>query len=294
MTFSTFSKRLAATGAASALAAGALVGATTTSANAVVASSDYVCAVPTLGNHTIPVAMNVPALDPVGQINAGQFVPEGLMNLGGTHAVDFTFTIPATLAPTLSGLGVTDLDSPDFDMDFGSSKVPVTQFAFGTVSPGDAGTLLVTATGTNGAFNAPAAGTHDITMPKQFTMIPTVGTLGAVEIDCETDSPTVLKSMPVVKNESTTTAKPTKRAFEKGTAAKIRAKVTDTVDFMDPSGKVVAKKGTKKYTGTLNDKGVAVINVGRKLKPGKHRFTVSFGSGYYETSTDRVVVKVVR
>ncbi|MFC6287798.1 Ig-like domain repeat protein [Nocardioides sp. GCM10027113] len=295
-TCTSVTKRVAATAAASALAAGALVAASATPAQAVVASTDYVCAVPTVGSFTVPVRMDVPALDAVTQINAGQTVPESLMNLGGTHAVDLTFGLPATLAGTLTSLGgVSALDLPDFGLGLGDASVPLAGAAIGAIRSGDAGALLVGATATNGAFTTPVAGDYPILMPRTFTMVPTVGALGPVPITCATENPGTVKTLPVVKNTSATTAKPAKKKFVKGQAAKLKAVVTGQT--LTPSGKVVAKKGAKTVgRGTLDDAGKAVINLG-KLKPGVHRFTVKYlGSGYHDKSATEgpVTVKVVR
>lgn len=292
MDLSTFTRRVVATAAASALTAGALVVAASSPAQAAGATTTYSCTT-SFGTFSVPVQMDVPALDLVTQINAGQPVPEGLMNFGGTHAVDLVFTLPAALATTLTGLGgVSAVDSPDFALDFGSEKVPVTQLALGSLTPGPAGALLVSATGTNGDFATPGAGLQQITMPTSFTMLPTVGSLGPVPVPCTAEQPGTVSEVDVLKNDSTTAVKaPAKVA--RGKVAKIVATVAG--GFNTATGKVVFKDGRKTLaTKSLNKKGKAVLKTAG-LKVGKHRITARYiGDDYRNASVGRKTVKVVR
>jgi hypothetical protein len=61
------------------------------------------------------------------------------------------------------------------------------------------------------------------------------------------------------------------------------------------SGKVVAKEGSKTLrTATLKN-GKVVLNLGKKLKVGKHKITVTYlGIPSVGGSSDKVVVKVVK
>ena len=291
MTFSTVSKRLAATGAASALAAGALVGATATAAEAATATGPDDCVGTTGPLGTMPLTVTVPELDFfTAPLPAGTPVPPS------TLSALATLEVPAAVAALLQTFNVDGGTVEDFAVTVGGmpATAPLT---IDSITPNlETGGVDMAASGGNELFSLPAAGTHDILLPTSFTFVPSSGGVALpLEADCSTDAPASLGTITTIKNDSTTTAKPTKRAFEKGTAAKIRAKVTDEVDFLAPTGKVKAIKGGKTVaTGTLNDNGVAVINLGRKLRVGKHGSTVKYGSGYYETSTDSVVVKVVR
>jgi hypothetical protein len=296
MTFSTFSKRLAATGAASALAAGALVGATSTSAIAAPISNSYTCSNEGLGlgPWTVGLESDAPGIEGFPEIGAGFDVPPTLLTL------ENTFTIPESAHTTLTGSGVEDISFPDFAGKFGASSIPVNGMTAKVSEMADNGngTYSFDSNGENGAFEVPRAGTHQVLSPAAFQMSASVPGIGNVPVNCtlaEGTSAGSYATIESVKNKSATAAKATKKAFKKGTAVKIRVVVTDKVDYQAPEGKVQAKKGSAKpFTAKLNSEGVAVINLGKKLKPGKHKFTVSFGSGYYETSTDKVVVKVVR
>ncbi len=275
------SKRMAATGIATALAAGALVGAGSTAATAATASNDYNCTVPGLGSFVFPLTVDVPNLDAVDSLPAGFVVPESLLNLGGPQAVNLVIGVPATLAPTLAGAGVTALSSPDFAMGFGNEAVPLAQLALGTIDAGDGGTLLMNASGTNGAFSVPEAGTWAITMPAAFTMVPTVGGIGDLPIACTTDSPATLKSITATKSSTATTAKapkPIKRT------ARAVVKTAVAGQYVVPTGKVVAMEGKKKVgTGTLSG-GKANLKLA-KLKHGVHTIVVKYvGDGYNASS----------
>ncbi|GCD92301.1 Ig-like domain-containing protein [Nocardioides sp. LS1] len=295
MKISAISKRLATVGVATALAAGAMVGATATSASAVTGANTYTCAVPTAGNVPFPVNVSIPNLDNVNSLPAGFGVAEGLLNLGADHAIDLAIGVPAALVPTLSGLGVTGLSSPDMGFGFGSQSVPVSGLTLTGLVPQGDGSAIINAIGTNGAFTAPEAGTYDVTMPSAFTMVLATTALGAVPIPCSTaDTPATLKSIEVTKNDSVTTAKPVKATVAKGTQAVVKSAVTG--GFNTATGKVVAISGGKKVgTGTLNSLGKAKFKLA-KMGVGSHKVLVKYlGDGYRNVSKAKVfTIKVVK
>lgn len=294
------SKRLAATGVASALAAGALVAAGATTATAATASTDYTCQVPLIGAQTFPVTLTSLPLDLTDTLPAGVSFPAGALDAlsSSGHAMEMTITAPAVVVTTLNNLGtLTGVTSPDLAVPFGASSVPVNNLALaGAPAPNPDGSAVFSLVGTNGAFSAPAAGVYDITLPAAFTFVAstTNATFPQVPVTCASAAPPVLKHMTVTKNASTTVAKPAVTPFHKGKAAKM--KVTVSAPNHTPSGKVVIKQGTKTLgSGMLNSLGKVVINMGRKLTVGKHKVVVSYkGDGYTTTSRDALTFKVVR
>lgn len=277
------SKRMAATGAATALTVGVMIAGIAPAADAATGSSTYTCTTP-LGVFSVPVTANLDDLS--ATMLAGEPIAGGL-------ASPLQFTALADLAAALSGLGLTGLSSPDFNLPFGGSAVPVGAIGMaGLPVPGDAGSLLLSTTGTTGAFNAPEAGTHNITMPASFTMVPSTTAFGDVPVPCTTDAPATLDTVTVTKNASSTVAKgPAK--VRKGKVAKLVATVTG--GFSTATGKVVFMDGSKKLgTKSLNDVGKAVFKT-RGLKVGKHKITAKYrGDGYRAVSRGKTTVKVIR
>ena len=287
MSLNHVTRRVAVTGVATALAAGALVGAGATSATAAAGTNTYTCTTPV---GVFPIATTLTLGDLPDTMQAGEQI-----NTAFDAPMDFVAN--GDLAAALLTFPPSAVTTSGVDLPVGKSAVPVAGTALSGSSIPNPGELLINTTGATTGFKAPAAGVHDVTMPSSFTLVPTVAALGgAVEVPCSTsDEPAVLDQVEVLKNASATAAKATKRSFKKGTAAKIKSTVTG--DVLTPAGKVVAKRGAKTYKATLNDAGVAVINLGSKLKPGKYSFAVKYlGSGYHKPSaaTKSVVVRVVR
>jgi hypothetical protein len=99
-------------------------------------------------------------------------------------------------------------------------------------------------------------------------------------------------SVTVVANESITTAKA--RAVDAGMAAKVKVKVVAPNEM--PTGKVIAKVGTKRVAkGLLDDRGRVVLTIKPKfLKPGSTKVKVKYvGDGYTQASKTKVFVKVM-
>ena len=294
MNVSRMTRRIAVSGVATAIAAGALVGASSTAANAAWGTNDYACVVPLVGAQTFSMKVDVPLLDSVPALAAGVPFNEGDLDVfnGGTPVVNLAIGIPATVAPTVDGLGVTGLDSADLGLGFGPGSVPMKRFALGEFTDGDAGSRVMHATATNGAFSTPRAGAYDITMPKAFTMVLHTTNAGDVPITCSTDTPATIKHFTITKNGSSTVAKaPTK--VTRGTPAKVSTLVSSVFGPV-PTGKVVAKLGSKTVgTGTLSA-GKAVMKVA-KLPVGKDTLKIKYlGDGFTAPSADSLVIKVVR
>lgn len=274
--------KFAATGAATALAVGALVGATATSAQAAAGTSTYSC-VTALGTFTVPTTVDLADLPDT--LMAGQVVAGGL-------GAPLLFSSGPDLGGALSGLGLKGLTSPDFALPFGDSSAPVSGIAMsGLPTPNAGGGLDLPASGATEEFRAPAAGRQDITTPAAFTLAVDTDAFGLVNVPCTTAAPVVLDSVEVLKNDSTTSGKATKRSFQRGTVAKIKSTVVG--ESITPSGRVEAVRGSKTYAANLNDAGVAVIKLGKNLKPGTYEFDLRYlGSGYHNASDASTPVKV--
>jgi hypothetical protein len=288
MKFTTLSRRTAAAGAASALVAGALVGATSTGAQAAPISNQYLCS-SLLGEFPLFLDSDAPTLDPIPQVSAGQAVPAGLLDVSNT------FTIPEEVRNALSENNIEDLTFPDFAGSFGGSEVPVEGVAatVSAMTDNGNGTWSVDAPGVNGAFETPRAGTYDVLSPEAFTIVAN----GAINVDCVLAEGTELgsyKSLPVEKNTSSVTAKGPAKAVKKGKVATLKAKVAALNET--PGGKVVFKKGAKKLgTAKLNAKGVATLKT-KALKVGNNKITAIYNGDGYTTKgkSEPIVVKVKR
>ncbi|WP_344145851.1 Ig-like domain repeat protein [Nocardioides koreensis] len=280
-------RRIAVSGVATAIAAGALVGASSTAANAAIgADATYTCDV--AGNPAqLPVHVDVPLLP--GSANAGTMIPAGLLQ------ATTTVGIPAEVAAILGAYQVTGGTIDDFGMLVGDTTAPApltfSSFAAGT----DPGSLVASTLGVNQVFALPKAGTYDITLPKAFTFMPTTaaGPLG-VPVACTSDAPGKLASIRIDKNASATTAKAPAK-ITKGSVAKVTTKVASLNDATPvPTGKVVAKLGSKTVgKGTLKA-GKAVLKLA-KLPLGKDKVVLKYaGDAYTAASKTKSVIKVVK
>ncbi|MGZ4445463.1 MAG: Ig-like domain repeat protein [Nocardioides sp.] len=296
MNFTVISKRLATVGVASALAAGALVGATATSADAVTASDNYTCTVPLLGAQTFPVTISSAALDLADSLPAGITFGAGALDaLSSTgHAVDMSMTAPAIVVQTLASLGtLTGVSSPDLAIPFGATAVPVQGLALtGAPVINPDGSAVFNLAGSNGAFSAPAAGDYDITLPAAFTFVASTTSTDfpQIPVQCVSAAPVVLKHMTVTKNSSATTAKAVHAKIKKGTAAVVNSTVTG--GFNAPTGKVAIYDGAKKLaTKTLSSTGKAKFSVA-KLAVGVHKLSVRYLGDGFRNASKSAVTKV--
>lgn len=269
--------RAAVAGATTALIAGGLVAATGTAADAADASGDYTCAVPVLGDLTFPLSVSVP-VPPTAP--AGYQAPAGLLTY--TSAV----TVPASAASLLGDFGVNGGTIDDFTMNLGSTVVPAPG-TYTAGAPGEDGSVVMAGNGANDAFSLPKAGSYAVTLPSSFTFSPTLSGVpldlggGPVTVACTTDAPATIGSVTLTKQVSTTT----------GAVKRIRTgyKVTATVTndgYTVPTGKVVAKVGTKSFKQTLNSKGKALFKFRKSFK-GKKAVLVYKGDGYTQGSKSK-------
>jgi hypothetical protein len=284
MTFTTFSKRLAATGAASALAAGALVGATSTAAQAATVTNTYTCSNTAMAV-TKDIPMEVTGALPTDQYWAGALVPAGLA--GNVTSVA---TIPDAVAGLLVSAGVDGARSEDFGFALGTASVPVP--ISGPISEDG---KRWDAEGTNDPFRTPAPGMYEILLPSAFTIQLEQGDADSIALDCvlqEGTEPESIGSIALAQQTSTTESPKTVKG-KKGKAVKFKATVTG--DAGPAVGQVIAKKGAKTLDkAKINDAGKAALNLG-KLKPGKHKIKVIYkGNASFTASQDTTTVKVAR
>ena len=288
MKFSTLSRRVAATGAVTALAAGALVAVTAATADAaepVTGDTTYTCTFPVIGEQQVPVTTEVPDISAYNNVlPAGAYVPAGVLS------ANYTFHAPAALAALLGNPAVTDPGVSDMTMQLGSVAVPVSGFAFDLASatPNDSGGIDVPASGSNPIFQLPAAGTAGLSMPSAFTFVANVGGL-AVSAPCSTDTPAELGALEIPLGATATNLKASAAKVKPGKSVKLSA--TSSGPAVTPTGQVVFKDGDKTLaTKNLNSDGVASFKV-KHLKKGKHKFTATYlGDTFNDTSTSKTVV----
>lgn len=282
MNLRTLATRTAAAGAVSALAAGTLIGVSTTAANAESASSTYTCRAP--GDaYVSDFAITVDGGLPVPEFWAGAPVPQGLVS------ATVTSTLTPEQAATLGSFEITGAHSDDFGLAFGPGFVPIpVDGDFDSSS----GSTVWTASGSNNPFTTPNPGPNDIVLPSAFTMITENAGGDFLPLACTIktgDTPSTLVPDYMLNRQlSKTDATP-----KNGKKPRIAVTVASTSwGYTVPTGKVVAKEG-KKVVGkaTLNG-GKAVIRLVKTLKRGKHKITVKYtGIPSIKGSSDKVVVK---
>ena len=287
MKFTTISRRLAATGAATALVSGALMGAPATSADAATATGSYDCSVPGVGPlGTLPMTLDAPGLEEFPSVPAGFVVPAGFLSANSVLGV------PSSAAALLAGAGVVGGTVDDFGISIGDS-VASAPLSVTSIVPASGGALDVSASGLNESFAMPAAGTYDILLPEAFTFMPATaaGPLG-IPVECVTDAPASLGQIETPLNDSTTDARAKKR-IRKGKRATVNAIVTG--GFSTATGDVVAMKGTRTVgQGVLAEDGTTRFKLDR-LKVGKHTIVVKYlGDGFRKASKDTLTIKVVK
>lgn len=277
MRFTMLSRRVAATGAVTAIAAATLVGVATAPAHAASATGDYACSAPGLGElGTFPMTFDAPILDNFPTIAAGFPVGAGLVETSSSMGV------PAGVAGLLDMAGVTGGTIDDFAITIGDTVATAPQTVT-EIAPGEAGAKVVHTTGSNLPFVMPEAGSYDILMPESFTFAPTTagGPLG-IAITCVTEAPASMGTIETTLNESTTDLTGTRATVRRGKAAKVVASVLG--NFAVATGDVVAKKGKREIgRGNLED-GMTTFRLD-KLKPGVYTIKVKYlGDGFYNPS----------
>lgn len=293
MNVSRISKRMAATGVATALAVSALVGASSTAATAAptTGSSVYNCSNPGLPQ-ALPMQLSLTADMPISSL------PSGYQVAGVNLPVEVVFAVPTEVAAALGSFGVSQIGAgaEDMSLRLGSSTIPVNGVAPVGLTDVVPGSPVVLATsGMTGDFTAPAAGNYQIKMPSNFvldavTNSPAPG-LGSLSLACAIadDSTSNILPFTVTKQASLTTAKAPK-SIKRGKTLKIVGTVAGA--FKAATGKVVAKDGSKKVGVTKLKNGKAIFAF-KKLKKGKHNFTLVYkGDKSTDGSKVQVPVKV--
>ena len=277
MNFRSITTRTAVAGAVTALAAAALVGVGSTAANAAAASGDYQCTSPVGDLGTFPVSIDVPLLPPSAP--AGFHISAGLLSYSGLVVV------PAQTAALLGQFGVDGANADDFTFAIGSAldvQAPGTYVDSDT--PNEDGSVNFEGSGANQAFDLPKAGTYAVMMPETFTFTPTSGgTPLAVTATCTSTAPGKLGDVTLTKQTSTIAAKASK------TAKGYKLVATVANEYGTPTGKVVAKVGTKTFSGTLKS-GKVTIALPKSAK-GKTVPVTYKGDGYSKSAKTSVKVK---
>lgn len=258
----TITARAAGAGAVTALIAGGIVAATGTTAQAADVTGTYACTA--LGNPVgdFPLAISVPLLPPSA--------PAG-MTITPLLGVEAHLVVPTLL---LQGAAIDGGTVDDFAMTLGTETIGAPLTVTDIADNGD-GTSTVNATGINETFTTPRAGTYAVKLPAEFTFSSTSAGNPGVPVACSTADPATLSTVALSKQASEMTVKAVKRH---------KVNVTVTNEYSTPSGKVVAKVGTKKFTEKLNSKGKTVFTFPKALK-GKKAVFIYKGDGF--TAGDR-------
>ncbi|WP_248582919.1 DUF6801 domain-containing protein [Nocardioides sp. InS609-2] len=299
----TTSRRLAATVAATALGAGALVAMAAPAANAATLDTSYTCTFPIVGAQPVVVKIDAPLLPPTAP--AGLDAPALPLSL--------TATLNKPVVDLLRNLGYTTVSATSTDMkatvvETGSTtssadvlleNVVTVPAAIPAANTGDGSLKVVTpaAGGTaksasTAAFNMPDAGSYAINAPASFslTAIKQDGTqAGGIACALTAGAKNTIASLTLAKNESATTGKTAKKVTPVGKLAKL--KVAVAADNEIPSGTVKVLKGKKVLgKGTLNSNGKVSVKLKKTLPVGVTKVTVSYlGDGYTEVSTSKKV-----
>ncbi len=288
MNFRRISARAAVAGVTTALAAGALVGITTTAADAATGTALYNCTNPYTAD-VIPLVTSVSAdLSGLPPLPTGFTAPEGSL------PVNVTFTVPAEVIAGLKANGFTELGAAggDVNLPFGNVKVPLSGVAVDKAPFPESGDMTLSADATNGSFKLPNPGSQAVKMPASFLVTATNNVID-LPLTCAIDGeqPTIT-SLTVIKQDPSVVGKaPTK--VKKGTAFNIKVTVMGN---KPGTGKVVAKDGSKKIgTGTLKA-GKTTIKITNGLsKVGTHNITLSYaGDKSSNPAQGGVLIKVTK
>jgi hypothetical protein len=289
MNLTRLASRVAVGGVAAALATTGLVGITSTSATAAIATTNYSCTNPLLnfsGTVVVDIAL-LPSSAP-----AGFPVPAGLLSFNSS------FTVDNSVAAALTGppLNATGAKSDDFAAAFGSTlaKAPV---VWNTANPPGPTTTTFSGKGANAAFTLPAAGTYTVSMPKAFTVIATKadGSTAATAL-CTQANPNPLGTIVLSKQASKVKAKAPASA-KKGAVVTVKGKVTnDYVKTGGPeaTGKLIVKDGKKTVGKGKLKKGKFTIKV-KGLAVGSHKLVVTYkGDGYTDKGKSKTLKVTVK
>jgi hypothetical protein len=285
MNLRTITTRFAVAGVSTAVAASALVAAGTAAADAQTADGSYVCQLPT-GPMTFP--LHIDAFIPPTP-TAGWTVP------ANTLPYTATVGVPSDAVPLLGSLHVDGGTLTNFAMSVGHTVINAPG-TLGAPTAQDDGSIAMVGTGANQQFTLPVAGKYVTKLPSAFTFTPTVGGApldlgsGPVTLSCATDAPATLAHVELAKSESVVSGK-AKKTVKGYTLRSVVAPKTQPPlgTLKTPTGKVVAKLGTKSWTASLK-KGVAVFKLPKSAKGKKVSLNYK-GDGYTAPSKGTVKVK---
>lgn len=303
----TSSRRLGAAVAATALGAGALVTMAAPAATAATIDTTYTCVFPGLGAKDIPVSINatLPATAPAGfdapaipvlltVTLPGDVVDAAKGVFKATAIGGFSTDMKATLTEAGSTTSAADLAL--LNAKFPAVAVPATAntpLTITTPSPLVAGAVPAT----TAPVNLPGTGTYGINVPSAFKFTATKQgdevMLADVPCALKAGSTASLGSINLTANKSTVTGKAKKVAT--GKKAKVKVKVAAPNE--DPTGKVVARIGTKRVAkGVIDEAGKVTLTVKPKaLKVGKNKIKLTYvGDDFTAAGKDKVILKVTQ
>ena len=299
----TTSRRLAATTAAGAMAAAALVGVTAPAATAATATTTYTCTFPSLGARDIPASLtatlpdtaaaglDAPAIPVLLSVTLPADVVDAARGLfQATSLGGFSNDMSATLTEGTSTTAAAELGLDK--VKFPQTPLPASPgqpLRLTTPNPLTAGTIPATTK----PVNLPAAGTYNINVPSAFKFTATkqgeAVILADVPCTLKTGAPSSLGSITLTKNASAVTAKPAKKVTPLGKATKVKVAVEAPNEV--PTGLVKVLKGTKVLgKATLNKAGKAKVTLKKLLPAGVTKVKVAYlGDGYTEESTSKKI-----
>jgi hypothetical protein len=301
MGISRVSSRLAATTAATALVAGALVGSAGTADAATTAphrglggGTTYTCTVPILGDIDVPIVADIPDLP--------TDIPTELPL--DALPVNVTSTIPASLLGPLSFLGLTDLGGSinAFTMTLGDLPLAVDNLAAAPVAIPLVGDLPLVASGASATTGAKAGapGAYDLALPTSFNFLPLSSLplpipLPELGLPCTIKDPStaVVGQATVRKQTAALAAVAANKTIKKGTAAKVATSVTRELGGKGAGTVKVMENGKKLASKTLTN-GSAKFTI-KNLKVGKHALKFIYsGNARTATASKNVTIKVVK
>lgn len=282
--------RVAAFGAAGALAAGSvLAGGVLSPASAGSSTSAYSC---NLAGTPTPLDITGTMDVPASAVSPGQSMSGLPTSLG--------VALPGTITTLLTTLGVSSADGSVTGAEFPIGSTGQS-FTSGTLAlPGPVALVAgqpanLVGSGTSGGTAPSSPGTYDVLMPSSFTFVPSTGALPP--ITCTSANPGVLGQLLVGsggstdKESSTTRAKFLNTPLTTAKRPLVRVGVVQA-DGDPAAGVVVVKKGKKVL------KKVTLDGAGRKrfrlatLPRGEHRIVFRY-TGDADTAASKVV-KTVR
>lgn len=275
--------RLAAFGAAGALATGSvLAGGVISPASA--ATTSYDCPTSTGAVLTVPVAMANPF---ASSYPAGADIGSLPVTMNATLSSTLLGVIGLFLPPGTTSIGGTISDAV---LEVGGQSVPLNGLAAAPV-PIDPTGMTLPVTGETSPFS-PASGSHTVTAPESFTFTPTG--LEALALECTAAAPATLGTLLVgsgggaAQETTTTRAKFLNTPLTTAERPLIRVRVLQE-DGDPAAGTVVVKKGKQVLKRvTLNDAGKKRFRIA-KLPRGEHRIVFR-----YRGDADSLASKVVK